>query len=291
MTIKETTFTFSNPQDHQMIGILHHPDTLSGTVGLLVVVGGPQYRIGAHRQYVHMARHAAREGIPAMRFDYSGVGDSQGTYPGFEQVAPDIHSAIDAFLHQCPQIKTVALWGLCEGASALLLGGAAHPAVSHIVLANPWVRSDSGLAKAYVKHYYWDRLKSPDLWRKVFSGGLNLKAAFSGLWDNVQKAFLPQKNIDDNSSSSKQPDTRPFPDRMQTGLAAFSGKSLLIQSGNDLTAREFDDLINSDTQWKETIALKINQRIDIADTDHTFSCEKWRAEVAKSTANWLKSSP
>lgn len=291
MTQTETAFTFRNDQDQQMIGILHHADETASAVGLLIVVGGPQYRVGAHRQYVHMARHCAKDGIPAMRFDYRGIGDSEGHYPGFENAAPDIHHAIDAFLKHSPQIETVALWGLCEGASAILLGGARHKAVSHIILANPWVRSDSGLAKAYVKHYYWERLKSPELWRKIFSGGFKLNAALSGLWDNLKKAFTsapapaPAQSI---PSDQAPEDSRPFPERMQMGLAEFSGQSLLIQSENDLTAREFDDMIRSDKRWKQTLSSRLGHRVDLSDTDHTFSTEEWRLAVAKATSAWLR---
>ena len=217
-----------------------------------------------------------------MRFDYPGIGDSAGQYAGFGNVAGDIHQAIDQFLHRCPDIKTVALWGLCEGASALLLGGADHKAVSHIILANPWVRSESGLAKAYVKHYYLDRLKSPEFWRKTLSGGLNLTSALSGFWSNIRQAFM-------SGDAAPETDDRPFPDRMLSGLKDFQGQALLILSEKDLTAREFDDLIASDKDWKDTIGEKITRRVDIAATDHTFSTETWRTEVASCTADWLLS--
>ena len=282
MTFKETAFTFTNQAQNALIGIIHQPDNCQSRVGLMIVVGGPQYRIGAHRQYIHLARHAAKEGIPAMRFDYQGIGDSDGTYPGFELVGPDIGKAIDAFLARCPEIDTVALWGLCEGASAILLGGIKHKAVSHIILANPWVRTDSGLAKAYVKHYYLDRLKSPEFWRKIVSGHLNVRSALTGFAANIRRAFGPKK-------AGAIVDTRPFPDRMLSGLQEFKGKSLLLMSGQDLVAREFDDLISSDRPWKDAVRDKISTRIDLAESDHTFSCEDWRQAAAKSTADWLLS--
>ena len=115
MTQKETAFSFTNDKDHQLVGITHNPQKTSSTVGLLIIVGGPQYRIGALGQYVHLARHWVNQGIAAMRFDYSGIGDSDGTYPGFEHVTADIHAAIDEFSKRGPEIKSVAIWGLCEG--------------------------------------------------------------------------------------------------------------------------------------------------------------------------------
>jgi len=285
----ETAFTFANDDGKQRIGIIHQPRKMASKVGLLIVVGGPQYRIGAHRQYVHMARHCAEQGIPVMRFDYQGIGDSEGVYPGFEHIAPDIHQAIDEFLNRTPDIKSVAIWGLCEGASAILLGGAEHKAVSHIILANPWVRSQRGLAKAYVKYYYLDRLKNPEFWRKIFSGKFKIKAAISGLLSNIRKAF-GQKPAD-KAEKKLATDDRDFPERMLSGLQNFSGKTLLQLSENDLVAREFDDLITSDHAWRQTIKKKISARFDLEESDHTFSSEVWRQNIAQNTSRWLLSNP
>lgn len=286
MNYKETAFTFKGDEQNQRIGIIHNPDQCAGKMGLLIVVGGPQYRIGAHRQYVHMARHCAEAGIPAMRFDYQGIGDSDGSYAGFEHVTADIHYAVDEFLNRVPEIQSVAIWGLCEGASALLMGAAEHKSVSHIILANPWVRSSSGLARAYVKHYYLDRLKSKEFWRKIFSGNLNIKSAFSGFLSNIRQAFTSGKNTDE---TPPEEDNRPFPEQMLSGLRSFQGNSLLIMSENDLVAHEFGDLISSDKEWKKTIKEKISLRIDITETDHTFSTEEWRKKVAAHTTEWLLS--
>ena len=293
MTLQETAFTFGSEPQSERIGIIHHPDNRAGDVGLLIIVGGPQYRIGAHRQYVHLARHCAAKGIPTMRFDYQGVGDSGGNYPGFEHITGDISEAIEEFLARTPNIKSVAIWGLCEGASAILLGASDHKAISHIVLANPWVRSDSGLAKAYVKHYYLDRLKSPDFWRKIFSGKLNISGAVSGFLSNLKQAFGMKSTPQGTPQNVDSPivDDRPFPERMRTGLENFQGKALLIQSEYDLVAREFDDLASSDKAWKKAIAQKISLRYDIPDTDHTFSTEAWRLSVAEKTANWILQNP
>ncbi|MBL4894403.1 MAG: hypothetical protein JKY59_05960, partial [Emcibacter sp.] len=168
----------------------------------------------------------------------------------------------------------------------ILLGGTEHKAVSHIILANPWVRSEAGLAKAYVKHYYLDRLKSPEFWRKIFSGHLNITSALSGFWSNFRQAFRKEEP---SSESAPEEDNRPFPERMLSGLRDFQGKTLLIMSGNDLVAREFDDLISADKAWKNIMGEKISSRLDIAETDHTFSTEKWRGQVAAGTADWLLS--
>ena len=52
----------------RLLGILH-PGAPDSERGVLVVVGGPQYRVGSHRQFVLLARALAAAGIPVLRFD------------------------------------------------------------------------------------------------------------------------------------------------------------------------------------------------------------------------------
>jgi hypothetical protein len=47
-----------------MLGILHEPVAPSAPVGVLIVVGGPQYRAGSHRQFVLLARALRKLGTP-----------------------------------------------------------------------------------------------------------------------------------------------------------------------------------------------------------------------------------
>ncbi len=290
-SFNEQAFAFE-VTDKQVTGILHPAlEPRSGT-GLLIIVGGPQYRIGAHRQYVHLARHCAKGGFPVMRFDYRGIGDSEGDYPGFRSVEPDVHRAIDEFLARDKKINNVVIWGLCEGASACLLGAQKHPAVSGLVLVNPWVRSEAGLAKAYVKHYYTDRLKDPELWKKLFSGKMNLGGAIGGFLGNFKKAFSG-KPAAGNGEPYSQPEEiteENFPEKMLEGLQGFTGRVLLVQSEVDMVAREFDDLVRGSRDWKAAFEEKDFTRRDIAGSDHTFSSEPWRKAVAEATLDWLAGS-
>ena len=64
-------------QDCRLYGVLHRPRS-RGRSGVLIVVGGPQYRVGSHRQFVLLARFLAGRSIPVLRFDYRGMGDSEG---------------------------------------------------------------------------------------------------------------------------------------------------------------------------------------------------------------------
>jgi exosortase A-associated hydrolase 1 len=289
---RATSFTCG---DAWLYGILSLPKAAGAAVaapamtrGVLVVVGGPQYRVGSHRQFALMARALAERQIPVMRFDYRGMGDSEGPACTFEDVDEDLRVAIDAFFKSVPTMKEVVIWGLCDGASAGLFYAHKDPRVSGLVLLNPWVRTEEGMAKAYLKHYYLSRLLSPDLWRKVFTGGFRFGTAISSFASLVGAATRSPASTSTASataaagSTAKAVQTASLPDRMLDGAERFKGRLLVILSGNDLTAQEFSDVVGASPRWRKRLqATGVRQ--------HALSQREWRDQVASWTADWIVS--
>ena len=150
----------------KLVGILHHATCTSAMMRRVVVVnvvGGPQYRVGSHRQFALTSRYLSANGYPSFRFDYRGIGDSDGAVRTFESVAEDIDSALGVVRERFPE-HSIVLMGLCDGASAILMQPDFDGSVAGIVLTNPWVRTESSMAKTYTRHYYRERLFSPDFW-------------------------------------------------------------------------------------------------------------------------------
>ena len=52
------------------VGVLSVPTGTPQSV-VIVVVGGPQYRVGSHRQFVQLSRALASAGHATLRFDYT----------------------------------------------------------------------------------------------------------------------------------------------------------------------------------------------------------------------------
>jgi exosortase A-associated hydrolase 1 len=276
----ERALTF-DCQGDTLFGILSVPATPRQT-GVVVVVGGPQYRAGSHRQFVLLARALARQGFAVLRFDVRGMGDSAGSPRHFETIAEDISAAIATLLQQLPAVRQVALWGLCDGASAALLhvDAARDPRVRGLVLLNPWVRSPVSLARVQLRHYYLQRLSERAFWTKLLSGGVG-QAAWRDLLANLKA----------RRADAPRAVHTPYQHRMARGWAAFDGDILLVLSGNDLTAKEFVDATLNDAAWGRAMQHVGLQRHDLHEADHTFTASAWSKRLDELTATWLKALP
>jgi uncharacterized protein len=275
MRMTERAVQFSCEGQH-LLGVLCLPESPLRT-GVVIVVGGPQYRAGSHRQFVQLARHLAENGHAVLRFDVRGMGDSGGEQRQFEQLGPDIGAAITALLHDVPSVQKVVLWGLCDGASAALLylHDRSDARVCGLALANPWVRSVSGQAKAQVRHYYRQRLKEWNFWSRVLNPAVAWRAAV-GLVDNLRAA-----------RATPVRDAGSFQERMASAWRGFRGPILLVQCEHDLTAREFDDALRDQAAWKNALDAQPPARVDLAGADHTCSQPQAQQALQRATLHWL----
>lgn len=285
-TAREEAFTFGC-EGEALVGVLHHPaadaPAQAAQTGVVVIVGGPQYRAGSHRQFVHLARALAAAGHPVLRFDVRGMGDSTGALQNFEQITPDVGAAIDTLVQRAPAVQRVALWGLCDGASAALLylHDRNDARVQALCLLNPWVRSDVGQARTQVKHYYTERLRQPAFWARLLRGRVAL-VALTDLWRNIRLASGGQ---DGNSAAN---DNGSYQSRMLQGWAHFSGPSLLVLSGNDYTAKEFLEFTQGKPSWQHRLGAAQLQIRHLDEADHTFSDLRHKQQLQELTVGWVQ---
>jgi exosortase A-associated hydrolase 1 len=284
--VEETPFFF-RCEGEDLLGIVSGPAERA-TTGVLVVVGGPQYRVGSHRQFVHLARHLASSGVACVRFDYRGMGDGTGATRTFEQVDADLRAAMDAFVARCPELKGVVLWGLCDGASAACFYAASDPRVTGVVLVNPWVRTELSEARTYLRHYYFQRLLGREFWQKLFAGGIDFRATAESFLGAVRRAFGARPEAAGDGTQRAEDPRLPLPERMAEGLRRFGGRILVVLSGNDFTAKEFRQVCSETTSWPR--ALDGSDMELLGEADHTFSAGVWKTRVAEITAQWVRAS-
>lgn len=262
-----------------LVGIFSLPERPQG-IGVVIVVGGPQYRAGSHRQFVLLARRLAAEGFTVLRFDLRGMGDSSGAQTPFESTATDIAAALGAFERRHPQPAGYVLWGLCDGASAALLylDTARDRRVRSLCLVNPWVRADETLARTHLKHYYLQRLAEREFWLKLLRGGVGL-GALRELGRKLRLGFARTGTREEGGPA--------YVARMARACLAFSGPVLVALSDDDITAREFDELSGASPTWRRALGREGVERFDVAGADHTFSSAAARQRLEDRTVALL----
>lgn len=156
-------------------------DEAAGRTGLLIVSGGNEIRAGAHRGMAMLAQKLAAAGVPVLRYDRRGIGDSSGTNTGFEASSDDIAAA--AAMLRATGVTRIIGFGSCDAASALALFHA-RAGIDALVLSNPWIGGacDDALPQsAAIKARYAERLRDPKEWLRLMRGGVDLRKLAGGL--------------------------------------------------------------------------------------------------------------
>lgn len=267
---------------HTLLGILHSGSPNAET-GVVIVVGGGQYRVGAHRQFLLLARTLADAKYPVLRFDYRGMGDSVGETRSYLEIEDDIQAAVDVLFEKVKSLKRVVLWGLCDGASAAVAYAGTDKRVNAVVMLNPWiVESEQSLQIALLRYYWW-RLKTPVFWKNLFSG----RVRFSNILGKDNKKL--EQASDHASGANKverSADTAAV--RVLDDMAKFRGPILTILSGGDRTAVEFESVLNRSRRGKKLKKKPSFVLKKLPEADHTLSREQWQTQMEQITLDWLK---
>jgi hypothetical protein len=144
------------------------------------------------------------------------------------------------------------------------------------VLLNPWIRTDATHAQAQLKHYYGRTIFTAEFWCRLGSGEVNIGASLRDFTKNLVRA---RRESDSQAA---------LPERMRQGLAAYSGRVLMIISGNDLTAQEFDDVTGASPECKSVLQSEKLERFDLPGAYHTFSKLEWADAAAEKSAAWCR---
>lgn len=228
-------------------------DDAPGTTGLLIVSGGNEIRIGAHRGMARLAYDVAAAGYPVFRFDRRGIGDSEGDNGGFETSRPDIMAALAAFRSHCPALTSIVGFGNCDAATALILH---QPlALDALILANPWLIEATAEAPppATARAYYAQRLRDPRAWAGLLRGAVNLKKLFGSL-----------------QSAAKRDQPSLLAERVADQLELFPVDARILLASGDGTAIAFKAL------WDGALFDRYCDDIPIISIDsssHSFASE------------------
>lgn len=305
MTSQEIPVSFLCGSD-RLYGILHRPEQPSRR-GILLLAGRPALRAGRHRLFVLLARAWAQAGVPVMRFDYRGSGDSEGEMSPMEQTAGEISSAIAAFESNMPGLQEISLWGLCGGAADAILYAPKDRRVTGIVLANPWLYDSRVRTLATIHRkglmYLWKArnwlrsagARSTKNKKQLATGAVSLAGRNSAPetsrsesdFANDRDASVPLETaaVDCAYRSYRQANVSR---RLADSLQKFSGKVLIILSGKDTGAQAFKHTASLSLHWRRLLSAKRVRCHELPDANHSLRRTEWREQAAAYTLDWLR---
>lgn len=133
-------FFFGRSQQ-PLFGIYHAPKGVARDTGVVICPPLGQEYMRTHRALRQLALHLGKAGFHALRFDYSGSGDSAGDndLASMDLWLADIATAIDE-LKDTAGVRRVSIAGIRLGASLGFLAARERSDVDSVVLWDPVVR-------------------------------------------------------------------------------------------------------------------------------------------------------
>ena len=276
-----------------MMGILASPADAPRRMGPLVALQnvGANHHIGANRIYVELARRWAALGFSVLRYDLTGIGDTQARAGQRENDVYSDTSISDArravrWAMDLQGTDQVVLGGICSGAYVSFYAALREPRVRGVMLINPltfrWREGDSleVRARSTLKStdYYRRAVLEADTWKRVARREVHVRAIARQIarraWTRIVASTWPGSETDIRSGF------RRICDR---------GAHVMVVCGEDDASR--DVIAEHLGPEGGLFANENNFHFDIVHaTDHTFSPQSARRDLARRLTAYLLAS-
>jgi hypothetical protein len=250
--------------------------------GAVLVHGWGTYRIGPHAMLVKLARRLAGKGVPALRFDLSGRGESKGRYEdaGLDEMIEDANAAA-AFLRRETGATGLGAMGLCSGANVALASAALDGTFDRVAAASilPYQshRSASQAARGLTGRLARLGRKAlrPSTWWRLVTGRVRVGKVAANLARResaeVRAADGSVRNLKDSSRD------------VMAALARWRGSALMIWGGADADGRGAKAHFEA---FARRHSLDFTTLV-VAGSNHNFYSLLWEAEVLDAVARFL----
>jgi pimeloyl-ACP methyl ester carboxylesterase len=258
-------------------------DSGSRLPAIVILNSGIIHRVGPNRMFVRLSRQLAVAGHLVVRFDLSGIGDSEPRDDGLsplDATLADIREVLDS-LEATRQVRRFVLVGLCSGADHSVVYAGQDPRVAGMVLIDPTIPRTRGY---YVRHYRGRVLR----WRSW----LNFASGRHPFWRALGRSVTPAApELPDGEELGE-----PLPDVQDTEVRTFLADvyARAAAAGVDIMAvftggRE--DRHNEAIQLLEAfpqVAFGSRLRLEfMGSADHTFTSQSDRCSVLALISSWI----
>ena len=274
----------------RLVGIVTAPSpeaTARKQTGVIFLNAGVVHRVGPCRLYVALARRLSRCGFTALRFDHSGIGDSQprDDHLNFDQSS--VAEAVDAmnWLAGERQCDRFVLVGLCSGTLTAFRVAQIDPRVTSLVLLTALLLDPSTVPKEVVaeaaerriaRSYLVEKAVSTKAWRRILAGQVDYRRA----WRVMGRLVLGQAR-----HAPTDPANAELIGQMRRLLQR--GVSAQFIYAEPTTVLEWFRM----TLEPELPTLRKDGRIEVnlvKYADHTFTQMRHQAQVIGLMTEWLR---
>jgi pimeloyl-ACP methyl ester carboxylesterase len=281
--VRERVVTFG--PDRGLVGVLCEPGAPPEEATPLVLIpnSGIVHHVGIWRLHTRAARRLAAAGFPSLRFDLSGIGDSEPPAEALsigDVVIRDLTAAADYVRSQGK--GRIVVMGLCSGGRDALELAALDPAVVGTVAID--LMSDFRTLRHRLVHF-GPRLLRWSSWKKVFLGrNPRLSRAVRSL-SGVEDATSSEPQWPQSGPRSKL--SRARLEEMLSGLLERDVRMLFVFSngleGNYNHAGQFAGALP-----RIAADHRVSEQF-FEQADHTFSDPGQQALLLDACVSWVES--
>jgi len=243
VALRERPVIFDGP-DGRLFGVLTEPLGARKELTALLLNAGPQRRTGPNRMWVEIARRWAASGVPTLRLDLAGIGDSDGDAAALVRVTEfykqayveQARAALEMLGERGLPERFVVL-GLCAGCYWAANAALEDERVAAVIMLNPrtLVFDEWRHALRRTRHLR-ERMLRPSTWRKVLSGDIRLAKHLETGRTLIGRAASTPRRAHELAISEHKQGTASEPleslfdalrDRDQRALLLFTGAEVL----------------------------------------------------------------
>lgn len=271
--------------------------------GIVFVHGWSGNRLGPHGILAAIARRCGREGIPSLRFDFRGRGESEGDGMNVSLVtmADDLVRATEFFKKQSG-VREIVLVGICSGGNVAVGALRRMRGIAGLVLLSVYPFSDGdsfGRDMGRFWHFlqiYMKKARQRETWRRLFAGELRLGSVLQTLFGH----FFRKSEEKEGTAGDDPTDTSP-------GKVARAAEKESRSKG-DAAPREHLAGLNARTpavmvygtadpdadaarKYFEEYAEKSDWSVEfvtVNGANHNFSSADWTQQIAEITVDFYR---
>ena len=302
--------SFRNARGLMLFGSLHLPETPRPQLPVVVLLSpGVKMRVGPGRLYVPLTELLNSQGFRVLRFDFFGLGDSEGDLD--ETVLADVYNNIEVGRYVDDTLAALNWLSAEHGARRFVLGGLCGGAITAILAAERDVRVDALLSIGMTvtlasnaakpgqyltraqldsrRRRYLAKLYKPEAWLRF----LTFRSEYGVIWKSMKRAFVKDKPQPAAAApTTAQPieqrgNANPlFPKAYFTFLAR-GGKALMLFSERDRLQSEYEEKFAEPYAAQlAPLAAQIEQHV-IPHANHVLSFREWQDQMLALSRAWL----